>query len=152
MSDKLAPLIERQGPWLLRLWSTMEDTDVWAAYVKLTEKNREFLQRWHKFAEETKKTEELFYSVEFWNPVEVRFLEQGCYGTGDLEAFVEPLINCEVEQLLVVDRFVEAIENLETMRTAAETMRVTVDGVDWEASNKYSNTLYHTNTLSWEDV
>lgn len=152
MSDKLAPLIERQGPWLIGAFSTMEDSDVWAAYVKLTEESRALLRKWKTYADTLRKESDLFYNLQLWNPVDVHFLNQSPGYNSDLGEFVEILTDGNSEQLLVLDRFIEPLEDLETMRTSCELVVITVDGVSWEASDKYSNTQYTTNQISWNDI
>lgn len=152
MSDKLAPLLERQGPWLISAHSTMEDTDIWAAYVKFTDESRALLRKWKKHVDKLKEESNLFYSLQLWNPVNVRFLDQGTAGKPDLEEFVAELVDGNTDQLLIIDRFVEPIEDLEALRTSCELVVITVDGVTWEACNKYSNTQYSTAQISWGDI
>jgi len=89
VSDKLAPLIEQQGPWLLSVYSSIEDTDVWAVYVKFTDESRALLHKWKDIVKKLRKKSDLFYSLQIWNPVDIRFLGQGPYANTDFREFIE---------------------------------------------------------------
>ena len=152
MSDKLAPLIERQGPWLLQVWSSKEDPDCWAAYVKLDDKTRAYLHKIRRTVEQLKADHpDGFRAITYWIVSDVRFLEEGVYRT-ELEEFTEELTNGNEEQLLIPDHFIEKFEALKDLRTSGETIHCNMDGVYWSACDKYSNTVYNTNVLAWEDI
>lgn len=153
MSDKLAPLIERQGPWLIQIGSTNEDPACWAAYIKLSDETREYLRKIHRTVEQLHADNPKgFRSVNYWSVGDIRFIEQGISNQSDLEEFAEELLSGNVEELLVPDHLIEKFDALETLRTDADLIHCSVDGVYWSACDHYSGVVYNTNTLAWEDI
>lgn len=152
MSDKLAPLIERQGPWLLQCNSSSEDPEAWAVYVKLNDAGRKKLHTLRPFVEELTTKYDGFYKLTFRTFIKVDFISQGVFGYPTLEEFTEELLSNNSDQLLVPLHLTEKLEELETLRTEVETIELLAEGVYWKAYDHYSNVCYTSSILSWSDI
>lgn len=153
MSDRLAPLLERQGPWLLQIGATKEDFDCWGAYIALNDTARQYLRKIRRTVEQLRADmPESFRNITYWSVGDVRFLEQGIHNNPPLEEFVEELTTGNTDQLLIPDHFIEIIKGLGELRTDGELIYCGIDGVYWSAQDHYSGTVYTTNTLAWSDI